>query len=51
MSEPDEYAEMQPVDKFVYHDDHGDFSTNEPTMDGVGFLTYYMSAIEKRGKK
>ncbi|MDR2064508.1 MAG: glycoside hydrolase family 9 protein [Prevotellaceae bacterium] len=51
MSEPDEYAEMQPVDKFVYHDDHGDFSTNEPTMDGVGFLTYYLSTIEKRGKK
>ncbi|MDR2126304.1 MAG: glycoside hydrolase family 9 protein [Prevotellaceae bacterium] len=51
MSEPDEYAEMQPVDKFVYHDDHGDFSTNEPTMDGVGFLTYYLSSVEKRGKK
>ncbi|MDR2293196.1 MAG: glycoside hydrolase family 9 protein [Prevotellaceae bacterium] len=51
MSEPDEYAEMQPVDKFVYHDDHGDFSTNEPTMDGVGFLTYYLSTVEKRGKK
>ncbi|MDR1346895.1 MAG: glycoside hydrolase family 9 protein [Prevotellaceae bacterium] len=51
MSDPDEYAEMQPVDKFVYHDDHGDFSTNEPTMDGVGFLTYYLSSIEKRGRK
>jgi hypothetical protein len=51
MHKPDKYAEMQPLDKFVYHDDYGDFSTNEPTMDGVGFLTYYLSAIEKRGKK
>lgn len=50
MSKPDEYAEVQPIDKFVYHDDYGDFSTNEPTMDGVGFLTYYLSTIEKRGK-
>jgi hypothetical protein len=50
MKAADEYAEMQPSDKFVYHDDSGDFSTNEPTMDGVGFLTYYLSTIEKKGK-
>jgi hypothetical protein len=48
MSEPDEYVEVQPSDKFVYHDDFGDFSTNEPTMDGVGFLTYYLSTVEKK---
>ena len=51
MHQPDEYEDMQPIDKFVYHDDYGDFSTNEPTMDGVGFLTYYLSTIEKKGKK
>ena len=50
MRDADEYEEVQPIDKFVYHDDVGDYSTNEPTMDGVGILTYYMSSIEKRGK-
>jgi hypothetical protein len=30
----DEYAEFQ-SDLCVYHDDYGDYSTNEPTMDGT----------------
>ncbi|MEA1896769.1 MAG: glycoside hydrolase family 9, partial [Bacteroidota bacterium] len=31
---PDEFAEVQ--NKYVvYHDDIGDYSTNEPTMDGT----------------
>ena len=50
LRDADEYEEVQPIDQFVYHDDLGDYSTNEPTMDGVGILTYYMSTIEKRGK-
>ncbi len=42
----DEYAEFQ-SDLVVYHDDYGDYSTNEPTMDGTASLTYYLSAMEK----
>ncbi len=34
----------------VYHDDYGDYSTNEPTMDGTASLTYYLSALQKEGK-
>ncbi len=42
----DEYAEFQ-SDLCVYHDDYGDYSTNEPTMDGTASLTYYLSYMEK----
>jgi len=28
----------------VYHDDYGDFSTNEPTMDGTATLIYLLAA-------
>ncbi len=34
LSEPDEFAGLQ-NDYVVYHDDIGDYSTNEPTMDGT----------------
>jgi len=33
----------------VYHDDIGDYSTNEPTMDGTACLTLVLSMIEKEG--
>jgi peptidoglycan/xylan/chitin deacetylase (PgdA/CDA1 family) len=46
--EEDEYAPFQ-SDLVVYHDDTGDYSTNEPTMDGTASLTYYLSALEKDG--
>jgi hypothetical protein len=36
---------------FVYHDDYGDYSTNEPTMDGTAGLTFFLSAMQKEGKK
>lgn len=42
----DEYAEFQ-SDLCVYHDDYGDYSTNEPTMDGTASLAYYFSAMEQ----
>lgn len=42
----DEYAGIQP-DFVVYHDDYGDYSTNEPTMDGTASLTYYLSSMQK----
>lgn len=34
----------------VYHDDFGDFSSNEPTMDGTASLTFYLSTMQKKGK-
>ena len=33
----DEYEPFQ-NDLVVYHDDYGDYSTNEPTMDGTASL-------------
>ena len=41
----DEYSEFQ-SSIAVYHDDYGDYSTNEPTMDGTAELTYYLSAMQ-----
>ncbi|WP_297095999.1 glycoside hydrolase family 9 protein [uncultured Draconibacterium sp.] len=35
--------------KAVYHDDLGDYSSNEPTMDGTASLSYYLSSMEKMG--
>jgi endoglucanase len=43
--EPDEYTEFQ-SDLAVYHDDYGDYSTNEPTMDGTASLIYLLAAKE-----
>ncbi|MBK8517975.1 MAG: glycoside hydrolase family 9 protein [Saprospiraceae bacterium] len=37
-------------DLCVYHDDYGDYSTNEPTMDGTASLTYYLSAMALANK-
>jgi endoglucanase len=45
---PDAFAAFQ-SDVAVYHDDWGDYSTNEPTMDGTASLTYYFSALESAG--
>ena len=41
----DEYEEFQSM-LAVYHDDYGDYSTNEPTMDGTAALVYLMAAKE-----
>jgi hypothetical protein len=43
--QPDEYKDFQ-SQLAVYHDDYGDYSTNEPTMDGVASLIYLMAAKE-----
>ena len=50
--EPDEYANFQ-SGLAVYHDDYGDYSTNEPTMDGTASLIYLLAAkeAESRPKK
>ncbi len=42
---PDSYASFQ-SDLAVYHDDYGDYSTNEPTMDGTASLIYLLAAKE-----
>jgi hypothetical protein len=47
--EPDEYAPFQ-SSLAVYHDDYGDYSTNEPTMDGTASLVYLLAAKEAEGK-
>lgn len=47
---PDEYKKFQ-NNYVVYHDDYGDYSTNEPTMDGTASLTYYLSALQTEGEK
>ena len=43
---PDTYARFQ-SDLAVYHDDYGDYSTNEPTMDGTASLIYLLAAMEE----
>jgi endoglucanase len=49
-SEADEYAEFQ-SNLAVYHDDYGDYSTNEPTMDGTASLVYLLAAFDSRTKE
>ncbi len=45
LMEADEYAPFQ-SDLAVYHDDYGDYSTNEPTMDGTASLIYLLAALQ-----
>ncbi|MGZ3957705.1 MAG: glycoside hydrolase family 9 protein, partial [Flavisolibacter sp.] len=47
---PDEYAPFQ-SSLAVYHDDYGDYSTNEPTMDGTASLVYLLAAKEYEAGK
>ncbi|NML21610.1 glycoside hydrolase [Pseudoflavitalea sp. G-6-1-2] len=42
---PDLYAPFQ-SQLAVYHDDYGDYSTNEPTMDGTASLVYLLAAFQ-----
>ena len=35
----------------VYHDDTGDYSTNEPTTDGTAGLVYYFATLQQAGAK
>ena len=48
LSAPDEYDAFQ-SNLAVYHDDVGDYSTNEPTMDGTASLVYLMAAKAQEG--
>lgn len=44
----DSYDRFQP-DDMVYHDAIGDYSSNEPTMDGTASMTYFLSALQREG--
>jgi hypothetical protein len=48
LADPDEYAAFQ-SSLVVYHDDYGDYSTNEPTMDGTASLIYLLALKENEG--
>lgn len=50
LADPDEYAAFQ-SSLVVYHDDYGDYSTNEPTMDGTASLVYLLALKENEGRK
>ncbi|HLI92705.1 MAG TPA: glycoside hydrolase family 9 protein [Puia sp.] len=50
LSHPDAYAAFQ-SDLAVYHDDYGDYSTNEPTMDGTASLIYLLAAHESEAEQ
>ncbi len=45
LNNPDQYAPFQ-SQLAVYHDDYGDYSTNEPTMDGTASLIYLLAAFQ-----
>ena len=49
LSHEDAYAAFQ-SGLAVYHDDYGDYSTNEPTMDGTASLVYLLAAREAEAK-
>lgn len=50
LTKPDEFAEFQ-TDYVVYHDDVGDYATNEPTMDGTAdailMMALFSDALQK----
>jgi endoglucanase len=46
LHEPDEYAPFN-TGFIVYHDDVGDYSTNEPIMDGTANLSYLLAAMSR----
>lgn len=50
LANADEYAEFQST-LAVYHDDYGDYSTNEPTMDGTASLIYLLASKENDSRE
>jgi endoglucanase len=47
LHDADRYARFN-TGRMVYHDDLGDYSTNEPIMDGTANMTYLLSALARR---
>lgn len=50
LTKPDEFAAFQPRD-VVYHDDVGDYSTNEPTMDGTADAILVMAMFSTDARR
>src|SRR5690606_18046721 len=50
LTKPDAHEPFQ-SDLAVYHDDYGDYSTNEPTMDGTASLIYLLAAKEQQARE
>ena len=50
LNQPDEFADFQ-NEIIVYHDDMGDYSTNEPTMDGTASAILMMAYFIQSGLK
>jgi len=50
LTKPDAHMLFQ-SDLAVYHDDYGDYSTNEPTMDGTALLIYLLAAREQQARE
>ena len=50
LHDADEYARFN-TGRIVYHDDLGDYSTNEPIMDGTANMTYLMSSLASRPQR
>jgi endoglucanase len=50
LRDADEYARFN-TGFIVYHDDVGDYSTNEPIMDGTANLTYLLAAMVGEGAR
>ena len=48
LTRPDDY-EVLNQGAAVYHDDIGDYASNEPTMDGTAGLTWYFAQMEGSG--
>ena len=48
LRDADDYARFN-TGSIVYHDDVGDYSTNEPIMDGTANLTYLLAAMAAEG--
>jgi endoglucanase len=46
LTKPDEFAHLQ-NDYVVYHDDIGDYATNEPTMDGTADAIFFLAFFAK----
>ena len=49
LQKPDDYAAFN-NGKAIYHDDIGDYASNEPTLDGTASLSFYLAALENEGK-
>jgi endoglucanase len=50
LKDADEYEQFQ-SDLAVYHDDYGDYSSNEPTMDGTASMVYLLAMQQDKANQ